>query len=212
MRRSISTLKCLLSIGMVVLSAPSLAADETPLADAAHAALATVLQAADPQMIAQSRAVLIAPNVEHAAVDRAILCARLGTDAWSNPLLLTVQSAQAADAADLLGDEILVLLAMTETGVAALTDDDPALGGGYDLAVINLSGVTVPHLSGFDIIAFADGPIGAEMVRQDDIHFVIDAMGNAGLYGDYFAVGDILGLPNQFALFADIVESLRSPH
>lgn len=210
MRRSIWALKRLLSIGMVVLSAPSLAADETPLAEAAHAALETVLQAADPQMIAQSRAVLIAPNVEHAAVDRALLCARLANDAWSNPLLLTVRSAQAADAADLLGDEILVLLAMTETGVAALSDDDPALGGGYDLAVINLSGATVPRLSGFDIIAFTDGPAGAEAVRQGDVLFVIDAMGNAGLYGDYFAVGDILGLPNQFALFADIIESLQS--
>ncbi len=212
MTRPISALRCLLGAGMVVLSAPSLAADETPLAEAANAALATVLEVAGPETIAQSRAVLIAPNVENVAVDRALLCARLGTDAWSNPLLLTVQSAQATDAADLLGDEMLVLLAMSDTGVAALTDDDPALGGGYDLAVINLSGVTVPRLSGFDIIAFADGPAGAEAVRQGDVLFVIDAMGNAGLYGDYFAVGDILGLPNQFALFADIVESLRSPH
>lgn len=212
MTRPISALRCLLGAGMIVLSAPSLAADETPLAEAANAALATVLEVAGPETIAQSRAVLIAPNVENAAVDRALLCARLGTDAWSNPLLLTVQSAQAADTADLLGDEMLVLLAMSDTGVAALTDDDPALGGGYDLAVINLSGVTIPRLSGFDIIAFADGPIGAGMVRQGDVLFVIDAMGNAGLYGDYFAVGDILGLPNQFALFADIVESLRSSH
>ncbi|MEO1224543.1 MAG: hypothetical protein AAFX92_09960 [Pseudomonadota bacterium] len=195
---------------MAALSAPSLADDETLLAEAANAALGTVLEVADPQTIAQSRAVLIAPNVDNAAVDRALLCARLGTDAWSNPLLLTVQSAQTADAADLLGDEMLVILAMTETGVAALTDDDPALGSGYDLAVVNISGVTIPRLSGFDIIAFTDGPAGAEAVRQGDMLFVIDAMGNAGLYGDYFAVGDILGLPNQFALFADIVESLRS--
>lgn len=212
MARPILALGCLLSLAMAVLSAPSLATDETPLAEAANAALATVLEVADPQTIAHSRAVLIAPNVENAAVDRALLCARLGADAWSNPLLLTVQSAQTADAADMLGDEVLVLLAMTETGVAALTDDDPALGGGYDLAVINLSGVAIPRLFGFDIIAFTDGPAGAEAVRQDDVLFVIDAMGNAGLYGDYFTVGDILGLPNQFALFADIIESLRSPH
>jgi len=212
MKRPSSAVHWLLGFSMAALSAPTFAADEAPLADAAQAALVTVIEAAGSQTVAQSRAVLIAPNVEQAAVDRAILCARLGADAWSNPLLLTVQSTQATDAADLLGDETLVLLAMTETGVAALTNDDPALGGGYDLAVINLSAPAIPRLSGFDIIAFADGPIGAEMVRQDDILFVIDAMGNAGLYGDYFAVGDILGLPNQFALFADIVESLRSSH
>lgn len=210
MRHPISALKWLLGACVALLPAASFGADEAPLAEAAHAALATVIEVAGAQTVAQSRAVLIAPHVEHAAVDRALLCARLSADEWSNPLLLTVESPQAAGPTDVLGDEVLVLLAMTEAGVAALTDDDPALGGGYDLAVISLSNVAVPRLSGFDIIAFADGPAGAEAVRQDDVRFVIDAMGNAGLYGDYFTVGDILGLPNQLPLFADIVDSLRA--
>jgi len=101
---------------------------------------------------------------------------------------------------------------MTETGVNALTDEDPALGHEFDLAVINLSGglASIPHLSGFDLIAFVDGPVGGELVRSDTTLFVIDSMSNASLYGDYFVVTDILGIPNQFAVFGMMMEPLAA--
>lgn len=191
---------------------PTWAADDERLAGSANAALATVVEAAGAETVARSRAILIAPEIEEAPPDRALLRVQLSGGEWSNPLLLTVESGSANGQTDGLDGENLVLLAMTETGVAALTDDDPALGDQFDLAVINLSGglASVPRLSGFDLIVFTDGPRGGAAVRQGTVLFVIDAMRNASLYGDYFVVSDILSMPNQFAVFGTMMETLQT--
>lgn len=211
--KSLRQISASLAVGGALLFAePSMAADDAPLADAARSAVASVIDAAGAQVVAGSRAILVAPDLEPAASRRALLCVHLGDGAWSNPLLLTVENAAADGQTAELGGEHLVLLAMTETGVDVLTDDDPALSGRFDLAVVNLSGglASVPPLSGFDVIAFTDGPGGGAAIRQETILFVIDAMSNASLYGDYFVVTDILGQPNQFAVFGAVVETLRS--
>jgi hypothetical protein len=202
-----------LVLGAGLLAAlPAAAADESQLVDAANSALDAVIEAAGNDTITQSRAILIAPALTDVDTDRAMLCVQLDDGSWSNPLLLTLEDTAPADQSIDLSGENLVLLAMTETGVAALTDDDPALGNRFDLAVINLSGglASIPRLSGFDLIAFTDGPSGGAAIRSDTVEFVIDSMSNASLYGDYFVVTDILGLPNQFALFGTMLQSLES--
>lgn len=212
--KSICRMPALLGLGTVfLLAAPAVGADETSLADAANAALSAVIEAADPQTVAQSRAILIAPTLTDTDADRALLCVQLADGSWSNPLLLTLEDNPADDQAIDLGGENLVLLAMTDAGVNALTDDDPALGDRFDLAVINLSGglASIPRLSGFDLIAFTDGPAGGAAVRGDTVQFVIDSMSNASLYGDYFVVTDILGMPNQFAMFSTMMQTLDLP-
>ncbi|MEM7444960.1 MAG: hypothetical protein AAF414_16690 [Pseudomonadota bacterium] len=214
--RSISASSLILAAATAV-AAPAFAGDEAPLADAAHAVVGEVIEAAGAETVAQSRAILIAPLATDAAEDHALLSVQLVEGRWSNPLLLRVENNAEEDTVEDgghwdLDDANLVVLAMTETGLTALTDDDPALGGQYDLAVIHLSSgqTTVPRLSGFDLIAFTDSRDATAAVREDDVQFLIDPMRNASLYGDYFMVDDILGRPNQFALFGGMIETLRT--